>query len=420
MKLGRQFAIGTALLVIAFASGAPAAEVSPTPDAPGSAGAAAEIELRKTFRSAPRPGRQPARAGDGRRSGGSGTREEGSITPSAARRIAAAAAALGEPLQSSGTLHLPGIDGPGLVVREQLTPVLEFGTGRRVIVDLHGAIPPGVSNEIGQLWPGYAVVHPPAGGDLRSLIGSLLDAAGYESVLRSAPVTLGRGATIRFTPDFVILRNERDLLDGETRALSVVEPAEALPAELRELAADQRVRIVELTPDGAPSGTDRAPWSDPYGRVTTAGGDRLAPLLGEIAAELGLASESPGGIFSRPGARPARSGRVISRGETEVLLLDDSAQGSGGGSQVVLTGRADLNAAIGALLAHFGVPAIGPSVELYRPPSRGGAPRFVIGVPGWLAQVGERRLLITGAALPQQVRLFLTREGLDIFEYRTR
>lgn len=420
MKLGCQLVLGTALLVIAFVSGAPAAEVPPPPDAPGSAGASAEIELRKTFRSAPRPGRQPARARNVRSAGDSGTHEEGSITPSAARRIAAAAAALGEPLQSSGTLHLPGIDGPGLVVREELTPVLEFGTGRRVIVDMHGAIPPGVSDEIGRLWPGYSVVHPPAGGDLRSLIGSLLDAAGYESVLRSAPVTLGRGATIRFTPDFVILRGERDLLDGETRALSVVEPAEALPAELRELAADQRVRFVELTPDGALSGTDRAPWSDPAGRVTTAGGDRLAPLLGEIAAELGLAAEPQGGIFSRPGEGPARSARVIGRGQTAVLVLDDTAPGAGGGAQVELNDRADLNAAIGALLAHFSIPAIGPAVEFHRPASRGGAPRFVIGVPGWLAQLGERRLLITGAALPQQVRLFLTREGLDIFEYRTR
>lgn len=415
MGLGRLFRMATVLLFCVLKAAAAAA--GPGTDREGTETAApALIELRKSFRPAPRPGRQTADpAGTERAVSPAGP------APTELRRLNAAAAALGESLQSSGTLRLPGIGGRVLVLEESITPVFEFDTGHRAILDAHGAIAPAVADEISRTWPGFAVVRPAPGDGLRGMIGGLLDAAGYESVLRAIPLTFGRGVWVRFTPDFLILRTERDLLDGETRAVSVVEDADALPAELRELAAEQRVRVVELTLAGLPAGSDHAPWRDPSGRVTTMGSDRLAPLLGEIAAALGLTLGPPDEFSSRPGDGPARSGRVIRRGETAVLVLDDPDPGAGNGqTRIALSGLGDLTAAVGALLRHFGMEAIGPTVELHRAFSHDAGPRFVIGVPGWLAQVGNRRLLITGAELPQPVRLFLTREGLDIFEYRSR
>ena len=85
-----------------------------------------------------------------------------------------------------------------------------------------------------------------------------------------------------------------------------------------------------------------------------------------------------------------------------------------------MNSTADLPEAIAVLLMRFGITAIGPTVEFYRAPPPGSPPRFVISVPGWLAESGGRRLLITGARLPPLVRLYLTREGIDIFEYRVR
>ena len=91
-----------------------------------------------------------------------------------------------------------------------------------------------------------------------------------------------------------------------------------------------------------------------------------------------------------------------------------------GETAIVLQSAADLPEAIGTLLRRFGIPAIGPTVEFYRAPAPGSARRFVISVPGWLAETGGRRLLITGSAPPPLVRLYLTREGIDVFEYRVR
>jgi hypothetical protein len=97
------------------------------------------------------------------------------------------------------------------------------------------------------------------------------------------------------------------------------------------------------------------------------------------------------------------------------LPPDDPAAGP-----LTLNGTADLPQAVGALANRLGLTAIGPTVEFFRAPRPGTRPRFVISVPGWLLEVDGRRLLVTGAALPTLVRLYLTREGIDICEYRVR
>jgi hypothetical protein len=221
------------------------------------------------------------------------------------------------------------------------------------------------------------------------LIASVLAAAGYESVETQKTLEFGRGSTVRVTPDFLIQRAARDLLHGELRAVSVVDPADSLPPELRELAAEHRVRLVEIDADGRPAGPDRAPWRDPTGRVTTVDTREPAMLLAEIGAALGLATDHA------------------------ALPPDGPVRGDGSGADPALD-------AVGMLLARSGVAAIGPLVELYRPSAARPRGRFVISVPGWLAEHGGRRLLITGAPPPPLMRLYLTREGIDIFEYRLR
>lgn len=371
------------VLVIVVAAGGSGAAADDVPAAP------VDIELRKSFRFFRRAGRQAER----REAPGRGP--AGEIPAVEARRsvqpqVRAVVEALGEHLHSSGTLHLPGVGAAGTALDVAVTPVLETATGRNVIIDRDGTIDPAVIEQIGRQWPAYAVVQPGPATDLRDLLGAVLEAAGYDSVLRSTPVTFGHGVTIRYVPDFFVARDERDLLSGETRAISIVEPADALPAELRELAGEHRVKIVELGPDGAPTGLQRPPWRDATGRVTTMESSRLAPIIEEIAGVLAEMAE--------PGA-PAR------------LPVEDEGT-------LALAAPADLTAAIGALLKRFALPAIGPAVEFYRAQPRVSTRRFVVRVPGWLVEAGGRRLLITGADLPLLVRLFLTREGIDIFAYR--
>lgn len=371
------------LLVACSLLGGPAGEARAAPGDPPPA--TAEIELRKSFTRSRGRGRQPSRTAPV--APGVGSPAAGATAPGPAPLEAEAVArALGEPLAAAGALHLPLPSGGTVALAGDLAPVLETGTGRRVIIDAAGSIAPETAAEIERAWPGYAVARPDGGG-LRELIAGVLQVAGYSSVDTSKPLVFGRGATVRVTPDFLIQRQAEDLLHGEVRALSVVDPADSLPAELRELAGEHRVRIVELSSDGSPAGSDVAPWRDPTGRVTTMETRRLAPLIAEIEAALGLQS-GDGGELPPAGDAPAAGDPV--------------------------------RAAVGAMLARRGVPAVGPVVELYRPSAAGPRGRFVITIPGWLAERGGRRLLITGASPPLPLRLYLTRQGIDIFEYRLR
>ena len=385
----------------------------------------ADIELRKSFRSTHRVGshtsRSLTRSGVGDAPGDADDSRE--IVPA---QLGAFAEALGEHLQSSGTLHLPGIGEKGIVLQASTTPILETAAGRHLILDRDRTIDPGVVDGISRRWPGFSVVQPPVGANLRDMIGSTLDAAGYDSVLRLAPLIFGRGVTIRLSPDFVVHRSERDLLAGETRAISVVNPVDALPAELRELAGEHRVRIVELTPDGAPAGVDRTPWRDPGGRVTTMGAAKVTAIIEEIAGAFGFLVERNVQLPAAAGESGIQAQLRISReGDAIFVFENDDPRihehlASRGETAIVMNSFADLPQSIASLLRRFGMTAIGPTVEFYRALPGGSPPRFVISVPGCLAESAGRRLLITGATIPPLVRLYLTREGIDIFEYKIR
>jgi hypothetical protein len=388
------------------------------------AGRPADIELRKTFRFV-RGGSRRVSPVDARGGGdGAAAAEDPSAAPPP--HLEGVAAALGERLHSSGTLHLPGVGGAGIVLEGAGTPILETAAGRRLIIDRGGTVPRAVGDEISRRWPDYLLVQPPAGAGLREVVGSVLDAAGYASVLRAAPLVFGRGVTVRVTPDYVVLRGEGDLLAGDVRAISIVNPADALPPELRELAGEQRVRIVELTPEGEPAGPDRAPWRDAAGRVTTVETPGVAAIIEEIALSLGCSVERRVPLPAAAGEPSASADLRVTRDGRTVLVFGKSSPpsevpGVGQGEAAIqVRSAADLPAAIGALLRLLELPAIGPTVELFRVAPPGAARRFVISVPGWLAEAGGRRLLITGGSPPPLLRLYLTREGIDLFEYRTR
>lgn len=416
--------IAPALFLGILVFGASAGTLGGTETSPATAGSA-EIELRKSFRSFRRVSRQIPRT-EKRSSPEDDPRIPDDAGGNLPPQLGALAEALGEQLQSSGTLHLPDVDGGEIVLQGSITPILQTTTGRHLIIDRDRTVDPDSVAGLSRRWPGFVVVQPPTGANLRDVTGSILDAAGYDSVLRAAPLIFGRGVSLRLTPDFVVLRNEGDLLAGETRAISVLDSADALPSELRELAVEYRVRIIELTPDGSSAGVDRAPWRDPSGRVTTIEATRMAPIIEEIASGLDFSVERRVPFQAEAGEPGFSADLRISRDEVATYVferLDPRSREiliSKGDTAIMLNSVADLTAAIGTLLKLFNFAAIGPAVEFYRASTPGAKCRFMISVPGWLTESGGRRLLITGSTVPPLVRLFLTREGIDIFEYRVR
>lgn len=377
-----------------------------------------EIELRKSFR---QRGTSPSPP--------SGAPREPAATPatrSTARVADAVAAALGEGSAASGTLHLPGVGADGVALDLARTPLVEFASGRRAILDPERSIPARTAAEIERLWPGFTVVRPPPGAPARALLDGIVDAAGYASVLRGSTLRFGRETRVAVRPDAVVLRTDDDLLNGETRALSLLGVGSApLPPELRELAREHRIAIAEFDASGAPLGADRAAWRDPVGSLTTVEGRARALLFAEIGAALGLTVVPGAELPGSPGAPPARAAFAASRGADHAFVF-----GTDPGVEVlervadlgalgIVAGRdGDFSGDIGRFLARFGVKAIGPRVELHPETPGAALPRFAIEVPGWLAEADGRRLLITGGQPPPLVRLYLQREGIDIIDYR--
>lgn len=344
----------------------------------------AEITIRKDPPSVTRK----AQTGPYRRSGGSASRASAPAVgpapaeaappapPAGSATVGRAVEALGETWSATGTLHLPGVGGRGAKLDAVATPFVDLEAGGRVIIDVGGRIPAAQAGEIGRRWPGNRVLSFPAGAGPREILGGLLAASGYATVGRGTPLTFGREVRVRLQPDFVVLRRDSDLLEGRTRALSVVDsPLDLLPEELRELAAGHRIEVVDLPRDGTAPALG---WRDPSGRVTTVEAADAGLVFSEIAEAIGV---------------PA-------------------AGGPGAG--------ADLRVEVGEFIAGSGVEAIGPTVDFTRPTVGGGPSRFTVSVPGWLVSREGRRVLVTGASLAAPLRLLLTREGIDVLEYRLR
>lgn len=387
-------------------------------DAPGPE---AEIILRKSFppRSPPVPGEeQPPRPAAGDAPAGSPAAPAAAAGEAGGEALSRGVAAIGERYVGAGVLHLPQVPAPGAILDLSRTPVVELANGRRLILDYRSVLDLDTAAAVAARWPAYRVVPLPAGG-LRERIGAILAGSGYAAVDTGAEVSFGHGASVvRIRPDFVVLKGRDDLLHGRTLALSVVDsPRGAVPPELRDLAAERGVAVSDLLNDGRGAVPLVTPWRDPAGRVTTVIAGDAGLVAAEIARVLGhevRRLRSAGGYGSGWAIGPDGGELVLAPPADESA---DSPSTSAGALEVPRDGEG-FAAVLGRLFERLELGAIGPVVEFTRPDPTTGASPFLVSVPGWLVEHGGRRLLVTAAAPPEPLRLFLVREGIDLFEYR--
>lgn len=404
----------------------------------------AELLLRKSFLPTSPPeavspptagrtgdGRSPATTGRPRPPPGDRASSEnaGKETRVSAGIMTHAAAALGESWSESGMLYLPDGAGGHIALDNARFPQVDFGSGRSLILDSGGEVPAAIATRIATLWPGYTVLAVGSDEDPRAILGRVLDAAGYYAVHRGTAITFGFEALVRLLPDYVVLKDPGALLRGETYLLSVLSSAgETFPVELLEMAREQRLRIVEIIAGEALPGEVGFAWRDPQGTLTTVQGRNPVVPVAELAAALGLVVERR--VLCRVAKASGTAAVVadlrLSRGGTAALVFArgpdfEAARllADRGAAVLLLRGKDAFTAATVRLLEIFGIPRIGPTVEFQKPSQSGRDGRFRITVPGWLAEPeGARRLLITSAEIGTQLRLYLTREGIDIFQYR--
>jgi hypothetical protein len=275
---------------------------------------------------------------------------------------------------------------------------------------------------IHERWPGYEVIAAPLHWDFSLLLDRILTSGGFHSVTTKEPVSIGRDSSVRIVPDFLLLKDPESLLDGDLYVINVLDaPGEALPGEIRDLAGEHKITVVEILPI-APGDTtvDGGPPTPLYPSRKITASD-TPTLLAEVFALMGL---------------DAREQFVyrFAEGDDASLLLEVKAdffvqgprrsilvsfrdiplriQAAIAGRNVVplVFRRSDpLTLVLGRVLHSLGLSYSGPAVEFFRPDER-----FSISVQGFYFLVRGRPTFLTAEELSPRVASLLARSGIDV------
>jgi LysM repeat protein len=345
-------------------------------------------------------------------------RSRGDLVPLLARSLEQ----IGEPLSVSGVLSLPYSAGSAVSIDNSAYPLLQASSGRELILDFGSRMPEEWKGFIHERWPDYEVIAAPLHWDFSRLLDKILSSSGFHSVTRKEPVSIGRDSSVRIVPDFLLLKRPESLLEGDLYIINVLDaPGEALPGEIRDLAREHRITVVEIlpVPRGGKAFEGGLPVPFRPSRKITASDTRA--LLGEVFALMGLDAreqfvyrfaegDDPGlllevkaDLFVEGDDRSVlvsfrdiapRIRRALERRDVVSLVFDDGDP---------------LPHVLGRVLSSFGFSYSGPAVEFFRPDDR-----FSISVPGFYFLVRGRPTLLTAEALSPRIASLLAGSGIDV------
>jgi hypothetical protein len=345
-------------------------------------------------------------------------RRRGELVPLLARSLDE----IGEPLSVSGVLSLPYSTGSTLSIDNSAYPLLQASTGRELILDFGSRMPEEWRGLIHERWPGYEVIAVPLHWDFSLLLDRILSSSGFHSVARKEPVSIGRDSSVRIVPDFLLLKGPESLLEGDLYVINVLEtPGEALPGEIRDLAREHKITVVEILP--VPQGDTVFGGGPPTplhpSKKITASDTRT--LLGEVFALMGLdareqfvyrfaEADNPGLLLE------VKADLFVEGTDRSVLVsfrdIAPRIRTALAGRNVVSLVFQDgdpLPRVLGRVLNSFGLSYSGPAVEFFRPDDR-----FSISVPGFFFFVRGRPTFLTAEALSPRIASLLAGSGIDV------
>ena len=343
-------------------------------------------------------------------------RESGELIPLLRDTLSA----IEEELRDSGTITRP-LSAAGIVTLDNRQyPLLDLTTGRSLLIDIDGQMPQEWKDRIEARWPGYRVVEPRSEGDLRSLLSDLFSESGFHSVVRDSPLSIGKEGTIRVTPDFLLAKESRSLLEGTLYLVDVELPgSEGLPHFIRKKARDHRIEVVEVGSGKTGDRGGKSPYPRRRKKITASD---MRTLIGEVSSSIGL-RVTPNHVH-RPRGRNSGEGLqvevtadlLIERDGRFCLLFLDPLDSwvtellDGEGVPYVAAGINDpLHVVLGQILTRLGIPYSGPFVEFFRP--RG---RYAFALSGFYLDSARGPLFLTTEEPDNDVASFLSSRGINI------
>jgi len=343
-------------------------------------------------------------------------RESGKLIPLLKDTLSA----IEEEMRDSGTITLP-LSAAGIVTLDNRQyPLLDLTTGRSLLIDIGGQMPREWKDRIETRWPGYRVVEAESEGDLRTLLSDLFAESGFHSVVRDSPLSIGKEGTIRVTPDFLLAKESRSLLEGTLYLVDVEPPgSEGLPRFIREKARDHRIEVVEV---GSGNTIERGGGSPDLRRKKKITASDMRTLVSEVSSSIGL-TVTPNHVH-RPRGRSSGEGLQVE--VTADLLIEGNGRScllfltpldgwvtellDGEGVPYVAVGIHDpLHDVLGRILTRLGVSYAGPFVEFYRP--RG---RYAFALSGFYLDSARGPLFLTTEEPESDVASFLSSRGIVI------
>jgi hypothetical protein len=164
--------------------------------------------------------------------------------------------ALGEEWVQSGQQFIPLRSGGQVDLKAETYPSINLRSGRKVIVDLNGALPERMKQIIESSWNTYRVVTLEKGDGLSEALQKTLEACGYSKVFKQGEALELQGEVpITVWGDRVVVFSDKK--SDPSRIAAVIDlypdPARRIPKTIRDYLARRGVRVIEYPREDNPS-----------------------------------------------------------------------------------------------------------------------------------------------------------------------
>lgn len=356
-------------------------------------------------------------------------RIRGSPAPEALGAAQAVFGALGESIESRGTLEVPIRGGARVRVDLRTVPLVRIGKQRKLLLDGRGVLDRALVALLEESGQGYRIIGPEKSGDLTAFIGEALGQAGYYAVRRDAEVQVTGSSRLMIHGDWLVLKTGESLLNGGITLLSLVRNSEEwVPPLLARYARRHGVEVEQIPVGAAP--TPRGQTRVRRGEVVILDRSRPEALIDGLLRALGIPFESDVRVVvDRPTGTGVQveiqAARVIRQGGVTYILdfgrLPEDLRPvlEGSGYEIVRLPKGP-EAAIGSLVQGLRLTSDGEGGTFWKSLDRGGGP-IRLRVPGLVvfpSGRGDRSpVLVTGAALEPEIEDYLLGKGIVVVRF---
>ncbi|MEW5723632.1 MAG: hypothetical protein AB1896_11035, partial [Thermodesulfobacteriota bacterium] len=148
---------------------------------------------------------------------------------------------------AKGQHFLPLKTGGQISINTSSFPIIELGSGQRIILDLDQRLPQEMVQMIQSNYPNYTIFRPKRGESLPAMLGRLFDSANYYRVEKKGQWTLDREVKVKIAADWIIWPTEDDFSAGRAVVINLpTTRGEGTSPDLATYLATKGVQVIDF------------------------------------------------------------------------------------------------------------------------------------------------------------------------------